>query len=59
MKKVVLGTKRTGERLTASVSCSLPVGTFSWRVVARDEAGNRGVGNWHYLVVYPGKHNHK
>ena len=52
-----LGLKRTGRRLVASWRCNLPTGTYSWRIVATDPAGNRRAGTWHYLVVYPGRHN--
>lgn len=53
IKQYKLGTHMTGRRLVTSVTCRLGVGTWCWRVVAHDQAGNRGIGKWHYLVVYP------
>ena len=49
-----LGMRPTGRRLVAAWHCSLHTGTYSWRVVAVDPAGNRRAGKWHFLVVYPG-----
>ena len=43
----------SGKRLITRVTCRLGVGTWCWRVVAFDQAGNRGVGSWHFLEVYP------
>ena len=48
-----LGRVATGEWLVAGVRCGLPVGTWNWRVVVRDLAGNRGVGHRRALEVYP------
>ena len=53
VKQYPLGMRRTGKRLVAVVRSHLGVGTWSWRVVAFDRAGNRAVGRWHYLDVYP------
>lgn len=52
-KQYKLGTHPTGTRLVAHATCDLGVGTWCWRVVAHDQAGNRGVGSWHFLEVYP------
>ena len=50
-----LGLRETGKRLVASVTCRLGTGTWSWRIVAHDQAGARGVGSWHRLEVYPNR----
>ena len=46
-----LGVRLTGRRLVTAVTCDLGVGTWAWRIKARDRAGNLGYGPWHYLVV--------
>ncbi len=56
VKQYRLGVRPVGHRLVTGVNCSLGVGTWCWRVVARDQAGNRGVGKWHFVEVYPNPH---
>ena len=53
IKQYKLGLHPTGSRLVGRVTCHLGVGTWCWRVVAFDQAGNRGVGSWHFLEVFP------
>ena len=48
-----LGVRPANHRLVTAVTCDLGVGTWCWRVVAYDQAGNRGVGKWHFIEVYP------
>jgi hypothetical protein len=48
-----LGVRPANRRLVTAVTCDLGVGTWCWRVVAYDQAGNRGVGKWHFIEVYP------
>jgi hypothetical protein len=48
-----LGDRPANHRLVTAVTCDLGVGTWCWRVVAYDQAGNRGVGKWHFIEVYP------
>ena len=47
-----LGTQPIGRRLTATWRCTLAPGTYNWRVVATDPAGNRSAGSSRrYLTV--------
>lgn len=56
VKQYGLGVRPVGRRLVTGVNCDLGVGTWCWRVVVRDQAGNRGVGKWHFIEVYPNSH---
>ena len=56
IKQYGLGAQPVGRRLVTGVNCELGVGTWCWRVVARDQAGNRGLGKWHFVEVYPNYH---
>ena len=51
---VKLGWRPVGRRLFATWRCTLPTGSYSWRIIATDPAGNRKAGKWHFLDVYPG-----
>lgn len=53
IKQYKLGDRPANRRLVTAVTCDLGVGTWCWRVVAYDQAGNRGVGKWHFIQVYP------
>ena len=48
-----------GRRLFATWHCTLRTGSYSWRIVATDPAGNRTAGKWHFLDVYPGAHDRR
>jgi hypothetical protein len=48
-----LGKVPTGRAISRSVKLDLGVGTWSWRIVVRDPAGNRGLCRWRYLDVSP------
>lgn len=55
IKQYALGSNPTGRRVVNAVRCDLGVGTWSWRVVAFDRAGNRGIASWRYLDVVPAR----
>jgi hypothetical protein len=48
-----LGKVPTGRKISRSVKLDLGVGTWSWRIVVRDPARNRGLCSWRYLDVSP------
>ena len=54
-----LGWRPVGRRLFATWHCTLRTGSYSWRIVATDPAGNRTAGKWHFLDVYPGAHDRR
>ena len=58
VKQYHLGRIATG-RQSILVTCSLPVGTWSWRVVVRNPAGTRGLGGWRFLEVSPAAHHRR
>jgi photosystem II stability/assembly factor-like uncharacterized protein len=49
-----LGWRPVGRRLFATWRCTLPTGSYSWRIVATDPSGNRTAGKWHFVDVSPG-----
>jgi hypothetical protein len=54
-----LGLQPVGKRLTATWRCTLAPGTYNWRIVAADEAGNQASGSWRYLTVSAGGHSRR
>ena len=48
-----LGKVPTGRQISRSVKLDLGLGTWSWRIVVRDPAQNRGLCSWRYLDVSP------
>jgi hypothetical protein len=48
-----LGKVPTGRKISRSVKLDLGLGTWSWRIVVRDPAHNRGLCSWRYLDVSP------
>jgi hypothetical protein len=48
-----LGDVPTGKAVTRRAALGLGVGTWSWRIMVRDHAGNRGLGSWRFLDVLP------
>lgn len=41
VKRLALGEQKTGTKLAANYTCSLPAGSYTYRVTATDAAGNR------------------
>ena len=48
-----LGKVPTGREISRRVNLDLGLGTWSWRIVVRDPAHNRGLCSWRYLDVSP------
>jgi hypothetical protein len=53
IKQYDLGDVPTGKAITRRAALGLGVGAWSWRVMVRDPAGNRGLGSWRFLDVLP------
>ena len=52
-----VGAKQVGRKVVGIARCTLPVGSYSWRVVVRDAAGNSARTAAQVLKVLPGAHN--
>jgi hypothetical protein len=48
-----LGDVPTGKQVTRRAKLGLGVGTWSWRIMVRDPARNRGICSWRFLDVLP------